>query len=438
MKKLSYLLSAACAVLALTSCEAEKDPVYHAPTAGSFYLYAPAMQDQLIDLEQGGSDGTITITANGQPDYGYSAVATYSVKMSLTQDFSNAYDLIPVDPHQSVMQVKQFDIAQGICELLGLDSEEAYNMMYPDGMPPMAVNFMASCELAGIEGSQINSSNFVSYNYIKPYFAVAVPGKVYLVGNPNGWNINESKYVLSEAEDAIGSKIYSGSFELEAGSDIYFRFYTELGNWGDDGALPSVGPNAVDGDNTEVVVTDGSYTSPAVPGKGSWFFPSWDGGEVTMVLDMSQDDNWTFTFYTGVVEVFTPKYIYLMGSLTDPGWQTPDASEADFYANYKLANSQDTPNIYTGVFSFPAGDTYFRFFTDLTSTDGWDNPSQLGAKEENDDNLNISFTNGQYGGTYVMGKGCWVVTLDEPKSISLSVDMDQQQVSFVYVEDSEE
>ena len=427
MKKLSYLLTAACAVVALTSCEAEKDPVYHAPTDGSFYLYAPAMQDQLIDLEDGGESGTITLTANGQPDYGYSAVANYSAKMSLTEDFASSYDLTPVDPHQSVMRLKQFDIAQGICTLMGIDSEETYLEKFPEGATPVAVYFSASCELNGVAGSLINSKNVVKYNYLKPYFAIASPGKVYLVGNPNGWNINESPYVLKESDDAIGSKIYSGIFNLEAGDEIYFRFYTELGNWGEDGELPSIGGKAVDGDNTPVEWVDGSYTSGAVPGKGSWELIGWEGGEITMVLDLSQDNNWTFTMYSGAVEVFTPSYIYLMGNIL--GWEAPSTENEALYNPYRLQNSADAPSVYTASYNLEAGDWYIRFAKELNA-DGWDNATQFGPNEDDGNNLTVSFTNGQFTGPYVMGKGCWEVVLDAAATLDVAVDLDNETVTF--------
>ena len=121
------------------------------------------------------------------------------------------------------MTYKQEDVALGLCELLGIDSEDTFNEMYPNGMDYEKVYFRATAQLEGVESSKI-TSNVVTYNNLKGYFAVASRGYIYLVGDPNGWNINAGpEWRLYEAENAIGSHIYSGVFEVAAGSQ-YFRF----------------------------------------------------------------------------------------------------------------------------------------------------------------------------------------------------------------------
>lgn len=117
---------------------------------------------------------------------------------------------------------------------------------------------------------------------------------IYLVGGPNGWDIAASDYVLTQAEP--GSGIYSGSFDVAAGTDIYFRFYTTLGDWGADGVLPSIGPLPNDNTNVTVDLSDGPFTGTAVPGKGSWNLASWDGGKITMTINASDTKKMTVEF----------------------------------------------------------------------------------------------------------------------------------------------
>ena len=114
--------------------------------------------------------------------------------------------------------------------------------------------------------------------------------EIYLVGNPNGWNINESSYVLK----ATSENVFEGTFDIAASDEtIYFRFYTELGNWGEDAALPSIGCLPNDNTNVEVVFTDDVFTGTCEPGKGSWQLDNWEGGQMSMVVDMN---DWTVKF----------------------------------------------------------------------------------------------------------------------------------------------
>ena len=115
---------------------------------------------------------------------------------------------------------------------------------------------------------------------------------IYLIGDPNGWNINDGSMTLK----SISEDVYQGTFDLAAGNGIYFRFYTALGNWAGDGALPSVGPLPNDNTNVEVEFTDGVFNGTCQPGKGSWQLATWDGGDLTMKVNLK---DWTVTFTVG-------------------------------------------------------------------------------------------------------------------------------------------
>ena len=94
--------------------------------------------------------------------------------------------------------------------------------------------------------------------------------------------------MLFEADDEIGKKIYRGNFNIAADANLGFRFYTELGDWGKDGSLPSIGAAANDNDNKDVALgADGTVTANAVYGKGNFNFPTWPGGEMWIIVDLN-------------------------------------------------------------------------------------------------------------------------------------------------------
>lgn len=294
MKKLSILVALAAVVLGFSSCSEDRGPKYHEPT--SFVLNQPPMMDQYIVLEEG---NTLELTCS-QPDYGYSAIANYSVEMAVSADFNDTFTLTPVNNHLAVMTIKQLDIATGLCAIAQIDSEDKFQEVYPDGMPFAPIYFRAVCELAGVAGSRI-VSNAVQYNFIKGFFSVPTPGFIYLVGNVTDWKEpsegNAAYYEpwrLFEDEDAIGSHIYSGDFELPDAP--IFRFYTSLDGWGsDEDPAGSLGYLAKD-ESTDFPDWTGTdaFSQSIIKGKGAYNFPNFAGGKVHMVVNMSDEKNMIF------------------------------------------------------------------------------------------------------------------------------------------------
>lgn len=421
MKKISLYIAAVCAVAGLASCSQDRDPVYQVPT--NFVLNVPAMQDQLIELREG---NTLELTCS-QPDYGFAAAAVYSAQMSLTEDFESCYDLTPLNENLAKMQIPQADVATGYCELLGVTSEEDYQTQYPNGFDPVKIYFRAVCQIEGVDNSRIES-NVVAYNNILPYFNVAVPGYIYLVGAPEGWKgpdaANADHYAdwrLFEASDAIGSKIYSGVFDIPAGDQAMFRFYTALTGWDADSYGVQVPDEAVQFPDA---FTDGTFTHELIKGKGSFWFPNWEGGKMTIVVDMSDPNNMTVTMTAGEVEVVTPQYIYAIGNQFG-NWTEPSEANAEALAPYRIV-SRDGGHIYQGTLPVTGGDLYMRFATELG---GWDGP-QIGVQEV-DESIECQFTNGAFTGPFVSGKGSWFFNVPEDGNISLTVDMDNKTVTYV-------
>lgn len=275
-------------LLAFTACNSPMDenPVYQTPT--TFVLNEPALADQYIELTP---TGTVNLTCS-QPDYGYAAVASYYVQVSLTEDFAKFVE-VNADPLTSCdLHVSSAEVAQGICKLRGVTSEDNYT-----DEPARVVYFRLRACIPAVQGSDI-LSNVVKLNNVKGYFALKVPGYIYMVGKPEGWAgptaANKEHYAdwrLFESEDAIGSKIYTGTFEVPA-EQFILRFYTALTGWDAD----SYGTQADDSSVNIALDDTGVYIGGIVKGKGAFQIPDWKGGKVKMTVDMSNPAKMKVTF----------------------------------------------------------------------------------------------------------------------------------------------
>lgn len=392
-------------LLGFSSCSEDKDPVYKAPT--QFVLNTPVFQDQYYELAPG---QTFTLVAS-QPDYGYSAITQYSAEVSLTENFEN-YIALPSTGTGTLakMTFNDADLATALCELHGFDSEDNYQ-----DLPAERVYFRAVAQLKGVEGSEIKS-NVVYLDKVKFYFAVAVPGYIYLVGSPEGWvdptEDNAEHYApwrLFEASNAIGSKIYSGVFNIPEAP--VFRFYTALTGWDSD----SWGSQA-DDNPIEYEIVDGSFTTGLVKGKGSFSFPAWTGGEMTIIVDMSVENNCTLTIMAGSQSVVTPKYVYMVGN--NAGWAEPNQDNAATYDAWRLVDKTDS-GIYTATFdieegSLDGGNTlYCRFYQELN---GW-GAAQWSASA---DGSNVATAFGEPKPT-VEGEGCFEVADAGGKKVTVTL-----------------
>lgn len=121
MKKLYFLASLAVATLSFTSCEADKEPVYHDPDPATFVLNTPPMAEQLYLLENG---GTVELTTS-QPDYGVATVTQYSVDITLADAFveatesteANYLTLSSKQPTQVKISLDANAFDEAICQL---------------------------------------------------------------------------------------------------------------------------------------------------------------------------------------------------------------------------------------------------------------------------------------------------------------------------------
>ncbi len=300
MKKFSFFMACAAALVAgLTSCSQDRDPVYQTPT--KFVLNEPVMQDEYINLSQA-EDATIELVAS-QPDYGYAATGRYSALVSLTPDFAKSYEVASLGTTGNTprFQISQFDLSIAICNLMGLKAEDEATATF-EYIP---VYVKAISRLQNVESSYIES-NMVQFNHILPFFAVASPKCIYLVGNVSEWKVSEANaaeiYENWRLWDEVGAdgkntNIYKGSFHIENttdGGSYTFRFYSQLGDWD----VGSIGSQSADGpmEFPDFTGAEGSsFGGKALSGKGSWCFPNMAAGDYEFTVNMAKEGNWTIT-----------------------------------------------------------------------------------------------------------------------------------------------
>lgn len=177
----------------------------------------------------------------------------------------------------------------------------------------------------------------VTANYPKaPNFALNNFQRIYLVGEPQGWNVYNGEIPVARTSE--DSRIYGGSLYIPSGK-FMFRFYGELGDW----SSWSIGSQ--DSDTSMEIWFDGSglYNGPLSEGeqysdngKGAWSIPSWNGGRIYANVDLD------------AAQVSFRKM------------QDPDAFYPVFYQSDVNVNTADYPlkrisdKIYEGIVDIPA------------------------------------------------------------------------------------
>lgn len=422
MKKLALFFACAAALVGFTGCEDDKDPIYQQPT--KFVLNQPALQDQYLELSE---EGTFELSCS-QPDYGYSAIVNYSAEVSLTEDFADCREITSKGSGTLArMTLGCADLALALCDLHGFVNEATYQ-----DIPAEKIYLRAVARLAGVESSEIRS-NVVSLNKVKLYFAVPTPGYIWVIGSASafgGWTEPSEANAASltgarlfEPATAIGSKVYSKTFNIPAG-DVTFRLYVALTGW--DGG-DSWGYKEKD-EATTVELVDGAFSSPIVNGKGSFTFAGWPGGEMTITADFSSS-NPTINVVAGAAAPTISKYMYVVGN--NANWAAPDESSADVYEAWKIADKNES-GIYTGTFEIADGTApttdgwYFRIYEQLA---GWGSTPWSSSS----DGSNVDAVLGQ-AVPCVAGEGCFCVNPCAPGKYTVTLDTNAKTVTVTAAE----
>lgn len=263
--------------LNFTSCKQDTQPRLNTPT--EFVLNTPPMANNTYVLTEGDQ---FELTCS-QPNYGLGTVTNYEVQVSLTEDFEE-YQALPAPDTQAKVMVSDQDFATAICSLMGavdLDTADLFDPSERDVWVRLRA-FVNNCDYSSID------SNIIKLSVI-PYFAIPIPGQIWIVGDVNGWAINDSKMTITEEENGIDSKIYTGVWNFTAEQAANgFRFYEALGDWGENGAKPSIGANPDNDDNAQISVDgNGVYSGACVYGKGNWCITNWPGGDMKITVDLN-------------------------------------------------------------------------------------------------------------------------------------------------------
>lgn len=394
MKKLYILASLAVAAASLTSCEADKEPVYVEPAEKVFALSAPAEGNIVLAPGQ-----VVELTAVA-PDYGVPLVTTYSVDLTLADEFieaneetgteANYITLTPKQPTKTAIELDDKDVTSAICQLLGINSYVEYP---EDGIDPQKVTLRANAFIPSIASSECVSNNVVLPS-VTPYNPFPqLPGYCYLVGTNTDWatpdNANATTYEKwSIEETGVGTNIYIGSLNVPAGEQ-YFRFYTELTGW--DGVCLG----SVSGGNELVEFTDEETALNVAYTQGCLMTSAdWEGGDVTFTIDLTDKEN--PKVYAKRGEYLKETYVYLIGTPSE--WTEPSAQNEKALEAWRLVDKGGT-GIYKATFNIPESEVYFRIYPGLN---GWGATPYAAAAG----NANVNMTLGS-AIQYVEGEGCW-------------------------------
>lgn len=279
MKK-SIILGALLAVLGFTftSCKTDTQPRLERPT--EFKLNTPAMADQLYVMS---SESALEFTVS-QPNYGLATTPNYQIEIAKTADgFDNGeYQVVEGTTTIAKIDITGEAFCIAMCSLWGYDEPDTFDAT------PRPVYVRAHAWVDNAEYSSIYS-NVICLQKVQPYFAVKVPGHIWVVGDCEGWSCAPNPdWMLTETEPE--SKIFKGTFFIPDGK-FQFRFYAafdadEPWEWNSVGAQDADNP-------VNIEFSDGVYSGACfydpntkAAGKGSWQVPDWVGATVSMTVNL--------------------------------------------------------------------------------------------------------------------------------------------------------
>lgn len=286
----SSVLFAAFAML-FTACESDRDDnptLGPNHTASEFVVNTSAVADQYIQLTP---DNTVNLTWT-QPNYGVNTVVNYKVQVGLKENGAEKWgDYLETGFTSCNVNISGEEIAKAICKLDGFKTEDDYvDQGFREVIMRVAANIKTTSSQL-IEGTEI-TSNVVSFKHMAAYCMVPTKGTLYVIGSCCGWpepsgsnkqTLLDGGWYLMETE--IGSNLFKGVIDMPEG-DLTFRFYSKLTGWGsDDAPEGSIGQQAKD----EAKEYTLPHSGPCMPGKGSWSFPGFPGGQLDITVDLNNN-----------------------------------------------------------------------------------------------------------------------------------------------------
>lgn len=296
MKKTYYII-VLLAILGLSwSCQEDEKVVLQQPE--SFVLNVPKYASGIYDLK---NTETIEFTTS-QPDYGFTAVAIYSVEVSLTSDFAD-FVTLPGSYTTAKFAINAADLALALVGMHGITDESAY----PADPHPLYVRLSSKLNEKNV--GQVYS-NVITLPQVKGYFALdpmVMPENMYLIGNVAGnwsWDGATEMIPVWGTPGKFWAMQYLG--QTDGGENAQIKFNTA---------------KAWDGNEfgyTQATLGAESATLAGVTDAGGNFGignPGWYIAVVTTTIN-GRDYDYAVDFY--------PPHVQLQGQTAGGNWDTTD------------------------------------------------------------------------------------------------------------------
>lgn len=342
MKKYSIMALLLAGMLSFSACEADRDdnPVLQEPT--TFVLNTPAYANTTYDLDNSSS---VELTCS-QPDFGYTAPVTYSVQVSLSQDFADYTQLdtkyttakMNVDANEIAVALTNFKVAEGLLEDAFPVTETVY------------VRLVAEVSSATEVVASI-TSNVITLNSVKTSFAlppVKLPTVLYMIGGFNDWKWESAPEMIqvNGAEGVFWRLVY-----IPEKSGVKFNTVT---SW-DGGEFGYAGSTPVDSYEAGLYDDGGNIGVT----KGGWYLVV-----ATAVVNGRNID------YT--IEFKEPAVWLIGGCIKDggdwtellDGWKfsVPTEADADFVSPAFAADAPEGPRAYVKIDGYDWWKSEFMVF----------------------------------------------------------------------------
>jgi len=177
MKKLFISILAISTLFAAVSCNKDEKATYKEPT--QFVLNTPSYVNALYDLE----NADYVILTCSQPDYGYTAATTYTVDVSLTEDFAS-YQTISDSYTSAKMEIDASDFAVAVTNALVESGKNEEDFPITTGVYVRANAIITNSGLGAI------TSNVIYLPKVLTPFALpefVMPENMYVIGAYNDW-----------------------------------------------------------------------------------------------------------------------------------------------------------------------------------------------------------------------------------------------------------
>ncbi|NDV82852.1 SusF/SusE family outer membrane protein [Bacteroides sp. 51] len=213
MRKLYIIPILFLALLGFTACDDDRDenPTYEDPT--TFVLNTPAYASTVYDLKYSTS---LELTCT-QPNYAYTTAVTYTVQVSLTNDFTTegAYETLETTYTSARMNVDAVQLSKAIVTLWEAGSEEEL-----PADTPLVVYARLKAALTST-GAGVIYSNVIKLDQVlaNPEAPVTVDN-LYVIGSFNGWD-----WINSIALPPVHSNpgMFWGIMYFDAGDEFKFN-----------------------------------------------------------------------------------------------------------------------------------------------------------------------------------------------------------------------